>query len=82
MARCTGCDREECARDSANRAWWSCHCDESVDYCEHNRASREALADCAAHTVNWRERALAAEAELARFNAVQACNKPAPPEGE
>lgn len=65
MAKCERCDREECAREATNWAWWKCRCDESVDRCVHHNANREAIADCEAHRVNWRERALKAEARQA-----------------
>lgn len=66
MNRCEVCDREECQRaatDAAYRAAWGWT---TYDGLQAQRDAREAklaaAADCAAHAVNWRARALAAEA--------------------
>lgn len=66
--RCENCDRDGCqdAKHSTWAAFIACSCDPDMrDPCPHQRAIQVAESDCHAHAVNWRERALAVEAELA-----------------
>jgi hypothetical protein len=59
---CERCDRPECERDSRKAAMLA-H-DAPGDSL---RAFADAAAICAVYTVNWRDRCLAAEAELAKL---------------
>lgn len=61
--RCTNCDREACDLDAARSGRGSCAC--PGVWCEHWQRVKDAKADCAAHTVNWRTRAKEAEAREA-----------------
>ncbi len=66
MARCVDCDREGCQKVEAWTSFVACNCAISMaNPCEHQKAAHIANADCAAHAVNWRERALKAEARQA-----------------
>ena len=70
---CHHCDRLDCQRERASRAYWRATSvitspGQKVDghtLDELARASALAHADCDDHRVNWRARALAAEARLA-----------------
>lgn len=65
MARCVDCDREGCQKVEVWTSFVACNCAISMaNPCEHQKAAHTANADCAAHAVNWRERALAAEAQM------------------
>lgn len=70
MDRCVRCDRDGCIEACA-----MCNCPEPDGYhcpecwdggplCEHEQPRNAAYKDCFAHTINWRERALAAESDL------------------
>jgi hypothetical protein len=66
MGRCVDCDREGCQKVEAWTSFVACNCAISMaNPCEHQKAAHTANADCKSHTVNWRERALAAEARQA-----------------
>jgi len=56
--RCPRCDRETCRASS----WTTCQGE--IQWCY--AATAEERADCAAHAVDWRARALAAESALAK----------------
>jgi len=65
--KCDNCERTDCPTltmprldsDPRYRSLWS------TRQRNEEQACNDARADCRAHTVNWRERALAAEAKLA-----------------
>lgn len=65
--RCENCDRDGC-REATSATWAAfvaCSCVPNLrDPCEHQRAFHVADAACYDHTVNWRERAKAAESDL------------------
>jgi len=66
--RCENCDRDGCqeAKHSTWAAFIACYCDpDMADPCPHQRAIHAAVSDCYTHAVNWRDRALAVEADLA-----------------
>lgn len=67
MDRCENCDRDGCkeAKAATWAPFYACSCKPNLSNpCEHQRAFQVAESDCQAHAVNWRERALAAEADL------------------
>lgn len=66
--RCENCDRDGCraTKTSTWAAFIACSCDpDMADPCPHQRAIHAAESDCHTHAVNWRDRALAVEADLA-----------------
>ncbi len=64
---CEHCDRPDCPRDAAVEAASAAYVAVPFSKPEMSRAyhaCNAAIADCTAHTVDWRERALAAEARI------------------
>jgi hypothetical protein len=60
--RCPTCDREGCGVAAAGSFEWTSR--------THLDAWRAATSDCQGHAVDWRARALAAEADAARWRKV------------
>lgn len=66
-ARCPTCDREECKRQLLEDERRSFHVLEWIKDTQRQIARFEAIQDCRANAVDWRARALRAEAEVERM---------------